>query len=41
MSPGTGWGALVSMAFAADVSLVLIMWTADWARVSTPARQHF
>ena len=40
MSQGNLQGAVVSMGFVADVSLVSILQAGDWARVSTPAR-HF
>ena len=38
MSPSTLWGAAVSTAFVAGVSLVSILQAGDWARVSTLAR---
>ena len=41
MSPGSVWGAAASAALAVDVSLMSILQTGDWDRVSTPARHFF
>ena len=41
MSLGSLWGAAASAALVAGVSLVSILQTGDWAKVSTPARHYF
>ena len=41
MSPGSLWGVAASAALAASVSLVTILQSGDWTRVSTPARHYF
>ena len=41
MSLGSLWGVAASAALVAGVSLVSILQTVDWTRVSTPARHYF
>ena len=41
MSVGSLWGVAASAALAASVSMVTILQTGDWTRVSTPARHYF
>ena len=41
MSPGIMYGAVVSSAFAAGVSLVSLLQAGEWARVFTLARHYF